>query len=1119
VARADGTTEAVQPVWAAGRGTPGYESNATLAVQAPAVYTDPRAFQWTTATDWLGFGTAVQAADPLGAVTLAYRDPNGLAWLSADALGRRGRDFFDGLGNATKIVAADNSFEQYAYNGFSEPTRYTDALGNVTTYAYDGQGNLLTETLPDPDGPGPLASPVYTFTCTPRGFVRTATDPLGRTTTYGYDGRNRLASVTNPLGQSVTYGYDAASNLTSETNELAKTWAYTYDNMGRVLTEVLPDDNPNLHPTYTYVYDADGNRTGVTDPDGRVTTTSYDTMDRESVVTDPLLHTTTSYYDPAGNLMGVMDHQGHSISYGYDPAGRRTSVTDANGNQTTYAYDAAGQLVSETDPVLGATTFSYTRTGRLASRTDPLNHTVSYGYDLDGRQTSVTDALGHTTVSAYDADGRLTAVTDPNNGVVRYTYYADGSQASITDPVNNTTNYAYDAAGRLQTATDPLGHATAYAYDAAGRLTSITDRDGRTRTFSYNAEGWQTAENWLDGQGQPIYTISYAYDPAGRLTSVSDPDATCAYGYDAAGRLTAVDNAGTPGVPHVVLSYGYDAVNNRVSLTDSLGAGIQYTYDYGHRLTGASLNGTGLTGVFVSFAYDAHDRLTGLTRSGGGTGSHTITTSYSYDNADRLTGITDTDTTASTTLASYSYGYDAADRVTSYSGPEGSLAYSYDATNQLTGATGVRNESYSYDLNGNRTMPGYQTGPDNRLVSDGTYNYTYDNEGNTLTKTRVSDGQVTTFTWDHRNRLTEAVVKTSGGVTLNDEKFTYDANDHRIGTWANGAQQSWTVYDGDTPYLDFTGSGSLTTRYLSDPRAIDAFFAREDGAGNVAWLLTDKLGSVREVVDSGGTVLDAITYDSYGNILNETNAANGGSFKFTAGAYDSALGLTYLWHRYVANGHWLSEDPLGLGPDSNPNRYVDNSPTNSIDPDGLCPRSRWRGGCWPPPAYPCPPWGGMGPYGPPACFPPPPCWTPPAPKPAPTLPPGRLMPNADGIIMIPSTPAYRELRSELIEFINAHKVVVRGQAPDEDGPKRPSPYPSSIPETPRFFRFTPWFSPSQVDRRTHPVLWKFLNFYKGDAAFSGIMHVDPSYFEKKRDEESSIQVGVKFQWGGPKPPP
>ena len=38
------------------------------------------------------------------------------------------------------------------------------------------------------------------------------------------------------------------------------------------------------------------------------------------------------------------------------------------------------------------------------------------------------------------------------------------------------------------------------------------------------------------------------------------------------------------------------------------------------------------------------------------------------------------------------------------------------------------NESYAYDPNGNRTNTGYSTGPNNELLSDGTYNYTYDAE-------------------------------------------------------------------------------------------------------------------------------------------------------------------------------------------------------------------------------------------------------------------------------------------------------------------------------------------------------------------------------------------------------
>jgi len=71
-------------------------------------------------------------------------------------------------------------------------------------------------------------------------------------------------------------------------------------------------------------------------------------------------------------------------------------------------------------------------------------------------------------------------------------------------------------------------------------------------------------------------------------------------------------------------------------------------------------------------------------------------------------------------------------------------------------------------------MQRYVTSIGNRLTSDGTYSYMYDSDGNMLTQTRISDSQLTSYTWDFRNRLTEVLVKTSAGVTLQDDKFTYD---------------------------------------------------------------------------------------------------------------------------------------------------------------------------------------------------------------------------------------------------------------------------------------------------------------------------------------------------------
>jgi RHS repeat-associated protein len=313
-----------------------------------------------------------------------------------------------------------------------------------------------------------------------------------------------------------------------------------------------------------------------------------------------------------------------------------------------------------------------------------------------------------------------------------------------------------------------------------------------------------------------------------------------------------------------------------------------------------------------------------------------------YDDADRLTGITHTGSMAGP-LSAFTYGYDDADRLTSYTGPEGSKTYGYDDTDQLVSVTGVNPESFDYDANGNRDLAGYVTDPGNRLRTDGTFNYTYDDEGNTLTQTRVSDGQVTTFTWDHRNRQTTAEIRTSGGTLLHEERYTYDVFDRRIGVWvgADGAGagagvQTWTLYDGANAWADFDANGSLTTRYLNG-LGMDERYVRVSASGNAAWYLTDHLGSVRQVVSPTGIVLDAVTYSAFGTILAETNPSAGDRFKYTGREWDAGTGQYYYRARYygAGAGRFRSEDPIGFAAgDPNLYRYVGNNTTTSTDPTG-----------------------------------------------------------------------------------------------------------------------------------------------------------------------------------------
>ena len=120
--------------------------------------------------------------------------------------------------------------------------------------------------------------------------------------------------------------------------------------------------------------------------------------------------------------------------------------------------------------------------------------------------------------------------------------------------------------------------------------------------------------------------------------------------------------------------------------------------------------------------------------------------------------------------------------------------------------------------------------------------------------------------------------------------------------------------------------------------AVDEILARTSSGGTTAWYLTDKLGSVRDIVSTSGTELDHIVYDSFGNIVTETNATNGDRFKFAGMEYDSATEQYYDRARCYSSaaGRFLEEDPAGFGAgDCDLYRYVDNSPSNAVDPAGL----------------------------------------------------------------------------------------------------------------------------------------------------------------------------------------
>jgi RHS repeat-associated protein len=111
------------------------------------------------------------------------------------------------------------------------------------------------------------------------------------------------------------------------------------------------------------------------------------------------------------------------------------------------------------------------------------------------------------------------------------------------------------------------------------------------------------------------------------------------------------------------------------------------------------------------------------------------------------------------------------------------------------------------------------------------------------------------------------------------------------------------------------------------------------GEGTVLWGLGDHEGTIRDIVNNSGTVVDHRKYDSFGKMTSESTPTTDFIFGYTGQALDKAVGLYNYGHRWYdpATGRFASEDPSGFAAgDANLYRYVGNDPLNNTDPTGLC---------------------------------------------------------------------------------------------------------------------------------------------------------------------------------------
>jgi RHS repeat-associated protein len=467
--------------------------------------------------------------------------------------------------------------------------------------------------------------------------------------------------------------------------------------------------------------------------------------------------------------------------------------------------------------------------------------------------------------------------------------------------------------------TFPSNYLETYVYDSDNNLTSKTDRNGNTIQYVYDALNRLNQKNYPDST-----SAEYTYDLIGKILQVSDPTGTYAFAYDNMGRLigTTTTYSFLPNTPFTN-SYTYDADSNRVGYTAPDGSTNAYSYDTLNRLTTLANSWAGSFG----FSYDSLSRRTQMTRPNG------IATNYTYDSLSRLLSVLHQ--SGGSSIDGAVYTLDSAGNRTSKTDDLAGVTsnYSYDAIYELTQVLQGTNttESYTYDPVGNRlsslSVPSYTVNSSNELTGTSSASYTYDQNGNTTSKTDSTG--TTNYAWDYENRLTSVTLPGQGGTVT----FKYDPFGRRIEK-ISPTTTSIFAYDSNNLVETVNASGSVAAHYVHGTN-IDEPLAMQRGT-TTDYYEADGLGSITSLTATNGTIAQSYTYDSFGNTTNSSGSLTN-FFRYTAREFDTEAGVYYNRARYydLQAGRFLSEDPVGFSGGLNFYAYVKNGPVDFTDPYGL----------------------------------------------------------------------------------------------------------------------------------------------------------------------------------------
>ena len=539
-------------------------------------------------------------------------------------------------------------------------------------------------------------------------------------------------------------------------------------------------------------------------------------------------------------ITGVAQHDDANFGAGNTARGNPTSISRwVSGSTyltTSYTYDTTGQVLSATDPAGNLTTYNYADKFFTDSGNDTAPASYTPSQPTNAYLTSVTDPIGTYTEGYYFGSGTEAITWDYNNQPVS-SHYQDGLDRKTEEiaPIGwSLANYSSATQSDMYTAVGDTSPSTG----------CVSCQHSQT-----NLDSWgRTASQILVNNPIGPVEVDSSYDTNGRLYTQSHP----------------YSGSGDPN--HVLETIGYDALDRQISTMHPDGQsqqvfsgpnvvnvggltsqqGVASTYGYGYPQVSEDESG-----------YMRQQWLDGFGRiievdepnSSGALTPNPYMTNYLYDAGNRLTQVIQGGQTRT-------FAYDGLGRKISENTPEGGTV------------------TFSYNTSGGGLCSG--------------------DPSNVCTRTDAR-GVVSTYTYDHGNRLTGVAYTIPGGQNI--------ASMPNVCTTAPNGTSANVCYYYDQGGAAANAIGQLTE--MVDPTGSESYSRDANGrTTQLSKVINGQTYNIGYQYDAGGD-LTQITYPS-GRVVQQAYNQVGQLCQIAPSAANCTPGSSY----YAANFSYNSPGKL-----------------------------------------------------------------------------------------------------------------------------------------------------------------------------------------------------------------